>query len=82
MEGRCWGIRMRRAVRSTNKNAGDNPYKTQRLRNNYATKQKNREMLLELKVTYLGNTVAKLRTDLASRYCGRYVSQEPSGTGK
>ncbi|CAG4961322.1 thyrotroph embryonic factor-like [Colias croceus] len=66
--------RMRRAVQ-TSQNADDS-YRKQRERNNYAAKQsrdrrKLREIHLALKVTYLKNEVAKLKSQLASRACSR-----------
>ncbi|XP_073945737.1 uncharacterized protein [Choristoneura fumiferana] len=77
--------RMRRTVQSTNQNAADDAYKTQRRRNNIAAKQsrdrrKLREIHLALKVTYLTNTVAKLTAQLAGRYCGG--CQQPLGSPK
>ncbi|XP_061717695.1 D site-binding protein-like [Cydia pomonella] len=68
--------RMRRAVRSTNQNAADDSYRSQRQRNNFAAKQsrdrrKLREIHLALKATYLGNEVARLKAQLAGRCCGR-----------
>ncbi|KAI8431864.1 hypothetical protein MSG28_004423 [Choristoneura fumiferana] len=77
--------RMRRTVHSTSQNAADDAYKTQRQRNNFAAKQsrdrrKLREIHLALKVTYLSNTVAKLKAQLAGRYCGG--CQRPCGSPK
>lgn len=63
--------RMRRTVHSTSQNASDDAYRIQRERNNLAAKQsrdrrKLREIHLALKVTYLNNTVAKLKAQLAA----------------
>ncbi|CAH0726820.1 unnamed protein product, partial [Brenthis ino] len=66
--------RMRRAVQ-TSQNADDS-YRKQRERNNFAAKQsrdrrKLREIHLALKVTYLKNEMAKLKSMLASNTCIR-----------
>lgn len=66
--------RMRRAVQTT-QNADDS-YRKQRERNNFAAKQsrdrrKLREIHLALKVTYLKNEVAKLKSLLATSSCPR-----------
>ncbi|PZC70961.1 hypothetical protein B5X24_HaOG214517 [Helicoverpa armigera] len=68
--------RMRRAVRSTQSDAGDDAYRRQRERNNHAAKQsrdrrKLREIHLALKVTYLRKEVAALKAALSTRVCGR-----------
>lgn len=67
--------RMRRAVKSTCRDAGDDSYRKQRERNNFAAKQsrdrrKLREIHLALKVAYLKNEVAALRGRLAANTCG------------
>ncbi|CAK1542868.1 unnamed protein product [Leptosia nina] len=66
--------RMRRAVQTTQ--AADDSYRKQRERNNFAAKQsrdrrKLREIHLALKVTYLKNEVAKLKSQLALKSCSR-----------
>ncbi|XP_023950021.1 transcription factor VBP-like [Bicyclus anynana] len=66
--------RMRRAVQTSQ--AADDSYRKQRERNNYAAKQsrdrrKLREIHLALKVTYLKNEVAKLKSLLGNRACAR-----------
>ncbi|XP_026741715.1 transcription factor VBP-like isoform X1 [Trichoplusia ni] len=68
--------RMRRTVRSTNCDAGDDTYRRQRERNNFAAKQsrdrrKLREIHLALKVSYLRKEVAALKSALSTRVCGR-----------
>ncbi|XP_039757329.1 transcription factor VBP-like [Pararge aegeria] len=66
--------RMRRAVQTSQ--TADDSYRKQRERNNFAAKQsrdrrKLREIHLALKVTYLKNEVAKLKSLLGNQTCVR-----------
>jgi ribosomal protein L32 len=68
--------RMRRAVRSMNQDSTNDLYRKQRERNNFAAKQsrdrrKLREIHLALKVSFLKNEVASLKTKLSTRVCKR-----------